>query len=117
MNEMTLYVFPGEKESTFELYEDDGISFDHLDGKFSITYFSTRRTKNESVIKIDEARGDFEGKVQGRTWEIIMHSDNRPASVWFNNKQLPESDYSWDSNRKELTVIKITAPVNLVIKD
>ena len=117
MNEMTLYVFPDEDESTFDLYEDDGLSFDHLNGKFSVTHFSSRRTDNESIIQIGEARGDFEGKVSGRIWKIIMHVDKRPVSVWCNKNQLSEDNYNWDSERKELAIEKVTAPAKVVIKN
>ena len=116
MNEITLYVFPDEKGSTFEFYEDDGVSFEHLNGKYSITHISAKTGNTESRIDIGEADGDFEGKVASRMWNIIMHADKKPASVRYNEKLLSEEDYSWDESRNEMTIKGILSPAVIVLK-
>jgi alpha-glucosidase (family GH31 glycosyl hydrolase) len=116
MDEITLYVFPAEKESTFELYEDDGVSFEHLEGRYSITRISTQRSKNASLTVIGDTEGDFEGKVTGRSWNIIMHADSKPASVRYNDDPLPGESYSWDEKRNELTIKGITSPARITVK-
>lgn len=116
MTEMTLYVFPDAKESVFELYEDDGVSFEHLRGKYSITHISAKKGNNSSTINIGVAGGDFDGKVNNRTWSIIMHSDKKPLSVLGNDKLFPEEKYSWDESRKELTIRVVVAPIVIEVK-
>ncbi len=116
MNEITLYVFPDEKESDFKLYEDDGVSFEYLNGKYSMTHISAKSGNDESRIIIEEAAGDFEGKVSSRVWNIITHADKKPVAVMYNEKLLPEENYSWDGKRNELTIKGIYAPATIVLK-
>lgn len=105
MNEITLYVFPDRKGSSFNYYEDDGITFDHLSGKFSITEISAGLlTDGSALIEIKPASGDFKGKVNSRSWNIIMNCNRNPLSVWSNKRQLPAEKYSYDKNRNELTI-------------
>ena len=117
MNEITLYIFPDEKGSTFELYEDDGVSFEHLNGKYSITHISAKKGNTGSAIEIGASEGNFEGKVGTRDWNIIIHSDKKPLSVLCNEKLFPEEKYSWDEKRNELTVKGIVAPAVISIKE
>lgn len=115
VNEITLYIFPSEKQSSFELYEDDGISFDHLNGKFSITPLLSKIENGNASVEIGKSAGSFTGKVETRIWNIIMHADTAPSSVLCNNQPLPEEDYSWDNNRKELTIKGVSAPATIKI--
>lgn len=116
MTEITLYVFPDEKESTFDYYEDDGRSFEYLDGQYSITHISAKTRSIESSIEIGTTVGDFKGKVKDRKWNIILHNDKKPVSVWCNEKLCPIENYSWDENRKELTIKGIVSPVVIKVK-
>lgn len=116
MNEITLYVFPDEKGSTFELYEDDGVSFEHLTGKNTITHISAKKGDNGSIMEIGVPEGDYEGKVKNRKWNIIIHADRKPVSVWYNEKLFPEERYSWDESKNELTIKGIVAPAIIEVK-
>ncbi|MCK9412893.1 MAG: DUF5110 domain-containing protein [Prolixibacteraceae bacterium] len=117
MNEVTLYIFPDEKESAFDLYEDDGFSFEHLKGKYSITRISAKIENNESVVTIGATEGDFDGKAKDRIWKLVMHCDKKPVSVSYNDKLCPREDYSWDEIRKEVTMKGIIVPVVAKIKN
>lgn len=116
MTEITLYVFPDEKGSTFELYEDDGVSFEHLNGRYSVTHISAKAGNTGTSLEIGVPEGDFEGKVENRKWNIIMHSDKKPVSVWCNEKLFPAENYSWDEIRNELTIEGIVARAVIVVK-
>jgi len=116
MNEITLYVFPDEKGSTFELYEDDGVSFEHLTGKNTITRISAKKGDTGSIMEIGEPEGDYEGQVENRKWNIIIHADREPVSVWYNEKPFPEERYSWDESKNELTIKGIVAPATIEVK-
>jgi len=116
MDEITFYIFPDQKESTFDLYEDDGLSFEHLNGKYAITHVSAKTGNSESTVEIGATKGDFEGIVKDRKWNIIMHNDMKPGSVWCNEKLCPEENYSWDNSRNELTIKGILIPVIIKVK-
>jgi alpha-glucosidase len=116
VSEITLYVFPGDEESAFDLYEDDGVTFDYLKGKYSITHITVKSGNAGISIKIEGSDGYFKGKVDSRKWNIIVHSDTRPATVLENEKPLPPENLLWDETRKELTAKDIVAPTTLLVK-
>ncbi len=70
MDEINLYVFPSEKPSEFELYEDDGVSLEHLNGSFAITEIKTHKNENEIIVQIGESKGNFQGKIEARVWSF-----------------------------------------------
>ncbi len=116
MDEITLYIFPDQKGSSFELYEDDGVSFEHTEGKYSKTTISANRGINGTVIEIGTTDGDFKGKVKSRKWNIVMHIDMKPGSVLCNGKPFTEDNYSLDESRKELTIKNISAPASILVR-
>ena len=116
MDEITLYIFPDKKESEFNLYEDDGVSFEHLRGKFSTTQVKAQKKEDAIVVEIGAPNGSFQGMVSNRTWNVALHADTKYSSVLYNNKQVSGDNLSWDEARKELTVKHIAAPASLVIK-
>ena len=116
LDEITLNIFPGEKASSFNLYEDDGVSMDHLNGNFSITVVRVKKEEGQSVIEIGKSEGSFMGKIDSRHWNIVMHSDVKPSFVSFNGNRISAGDYLWDENKKEVTVKGITAPSTIIIK-
>ncbi|MBX2925559.1 MAG: glycoside hydrolase family 31 protein [Chitinophagaceae bacterium] len=116
MDEITLYVFPDEKESFFDLYEDDGVSFDYEKGRSMSTRIATKKAGNVNTVEIGKGVGGFEGAVKQRTWKVVMHLAAKPTSVAMNGVSLNESDYSYDDQRKELTVSKLSASGTLTVQ-
>ncbi len=110
VDEITLYIFPAGNESSFDLYEDDGITFGYLDGEHSVTHITARSEGRSAEIRIGSSEGSFKGKVENRKWNIIMHSDPEPSSVIINGIRIRASGYSWDGKRKELTIKSFNAP-------
>lgn len=116
MNEITLYIFPNNKESTLNFYEDDGLSFEYLEGKYTTTKISTKKDKNEIAISIGATEGFFKGKIVDRIWNIILHADSKPTKVLCNELPIKEDNYFWNENRKELTINGISNPANIKVK-
>lgn len=116
LDEITLYVFPGEKETTFNLYEDDGISFDYEQGKFSITNISAKSDTDGIYINIGKSNGSFSGKINDRTWNMIIHSDKAPENVMVDKECIKSDSWSWDDKRKEVFVKNISSPVEIYLK-
>ena len=116
MDEITLYVFPDEKESFVDLYEDDGVSFDYEKGRSMSTRILTRKAGNIDTVEIGKSVGDFEGAVKQKTWKVVMHLAAKPTSVAMNGVSLNESEYSYDDQRKELTVNKLSTSGTLTVE-
>ena len=100
---MTLELYP-EGNSSFSLYEDDGVTRQHEDGMFAtteismsaMTNFSTKR-KPDVVVKVSAATGKgFVGQLKERSWVLNVHSKVAPVSVTLRNSttgdgiQIPE---------------------------
>jgi alpha-glucosidase (family GH31 glycosyl hydrolase) len=110
VDEITLYIFPAGQESSFDLYEDDGITFRYLDGEYTLTRITAKSQGGSAEINIGSSDGNFKGKVKNRKWNIIIHSDSGPSSVSLNGESIPGTGYSWDYKRKEVTIKSLKAP-------
>lgn len=117
MEEITLYAFPDQKESSFDLYEDDGISFDYEKGQFATTHITTKKTVNISMLEIGKTAGSFEGMVKNRTWTVILNMATSPVSVTMDGTLLRQEQYSYNESRKELTIRKLTTPGTITVKE
>ncbi len=116
MDEISLYVFPDEKESFFDLYEDDGISFDHEKGKSATTRITAKKEGDVHTVAIGKTAGSFEGMVTGRTWKLTMHLNAPPAEVRVNDALLKQDAYAYDEQRKELSVHRLSASDVLTVR-
>lgn len=116
MDEITIYIFPDKKESVFNYYEDDGVSFDHLHSGYSTTPIKSQRSDDAVVVEIGKPNGNFKGMVSKRIWNVTLHADSKYAAVLCNNQAVPEDNLYWDENRKELTIKGITAPAQIWVK-
>lgn len=59
---LTVMVFPGEEESSFTLYEDDGKSFDYRKGVYARTTFTCRPVSGGMEIEVGARKGKFDPK-------------------------------------------------------
>jgi len=103
LDAVELHVFPKEGESVFELYEDDGVSFDHVAGKRAVTRISCRKTGAAVSLQIAAPEGAF--VPCQRTWSCLLTLPSRPKSV--------KPGWSWDEARSELTVPSIVGSLEL----
>jgi alpha-glucosidase (family GH31 glycosyl hydrolase) len=95
VDELELYLFPGPEKTEFEYYEDDGVSFDYLKDKYSITLIQME-TKDRCVhVKIMP-----DGKGSVRKLKIRMALDAAPSHL---KCEGTEVQFSWDDARSELT--------------
>ncbi len=103
LDEMELYVFPSAQPTEFELYEDDGVTFDYLQGKYSLTKITQRKDADGTVIITigDTPAGTV------RHWSVTAALDHAPAKVENNGTQLSADQLSWDAARKELRIAAV----------
>ena len=83
---MTIQVYP-KGNSSFELYEDDGESYDYERGIFSISKFSCNEIKNELILKKEIPTGKF--KLQERDHVFCVHGKTRVKDVQQHGHSLP----------------------------
>jgi alpha-glucosidase len=79
-NELRLKIFASTDESSFTLYEDDGMTLDYLNGKVRETEISQHAEVDKIVVTVHEARGTFHGANALRTNRIEMVVDKRQAT-------------------------------------
>jgi alpha-glucosidase len=106
---LTLDIYPFRK-SSFDLYEDDGITREHRKGAFAKTLIEVDATAGV-IIKINNTRGDFDGRNKERVYLFDVHRTSAPKKVTLNAKKLKgytdpqqfaksESGYYFDLNDK-----------------
>ena len=77
---LTLLVVAGG-ESTFELYEDDGISFEHEKGAYAVTTFTVKDDGKTMTISATPRRGSYEGMPRRRRYKLELLVDRDPAGI------------------------------------
>lgn len=77
---VTLDIYPGPL-GEFILYEDDGTTFDYLEGRFTRTKMSCKSDREKTTVYIARREGDYSGIVRNRSYELIVHTDGKPAAV------------------------------------
>ncbi|HEY5462132.1 MAG TPA: TIM-barrel domain-containing protein [Hanamia sp.] len=82
---LTLDIYPSGK-SSFNMYEDDGITREYRNGAFAKTSFEVNAAKDIDV-NINAAKGNYKGKYEKRVYLLEVHSTN-PSSVLINNKSV-----------------------------
>ena len=87
-----LHVYP-QGESSFTLYEDDGISYDYLKDALARTAITSRRTAHALHLSIAPRIGEYAGMPATRSFDVRIH-DATPKSVTVNGSA---ADWSYDA--------------------
>jgi hypothetical protein len=119
LDPLTLEVFGGPSEATFELYEDDGLSLEYRDGRFvrSRLTFGPSQGNGDYRLAIGPLTGSYTGKLETRRYVVRVHGLLKPESVAVNGRQLNELDsnaggegWTWDGKQRATTVT-LTRPL------
>jgi alpha-glucosidase (family GH31 glycosyl hydrolase) len=122
---LTLAIYPYQK-STFDLYEDDGLTRQYKTGAFSKTLIAVDAGHDVS-IDINAARGDYNGMNKERVYLLDIHQTTVPKMVSVNNKKLKafktrqqfdkaKTGYYFDQNDKAGTVHIKTNYLSTLVK-
>lgn len=84
---ITLDVYPSGS-SSFELYEDDGLSLDYQKGIYAITHIGSELSSANWKLDISKPTGKFQPTVH--TYLVKSYLEKPPVSVTENGKALPE---------------------------
>ncbi len=94
---VTIDVYPFGK-STFNLYEDDGVTQAYRKGEFARTLIEVEATKaldvpgGEIAVRVGAAKGKYKDMPATRSYAVDVHIPAKPASVQFGDKALPMFD-------------------------
>ena len=75
---LTLKIYP-EKESSFELYQDDGWTMDYKEGEYAITQINCKENGDKVKVKVSSPEGDYE--VNKRKHNFQLHSATSPSEI------------------------------------
>ena len=85
---MTVYPSAEDVETSFELYEDDGISLDYQKGKYSTTALDYNQKERNGIITINPANGDYDGQVKKRSYIVRVPKADINKEVKINGKRV-----------------------------
>jgi len=98
--DIMLHIYPGNS-ALFELYDDDGLTYDYEDGQYSkvvVEYIES----DARVIKILPALGEWRDMPLNRNYRIVLHDFDEPSSIEAGNNALISWEYS--AEKRRLTV-------------
>jgi alpha-glucosidase (family GH31 glycosyl hydrolase) len=106
---MRLDIYPCQR-SSFDLYEDDGLTRQYQSGAFAKTLIEVNAQSN-IVIKINAARGHYQGQNAARVYLIDIHRNKYAQMIAINNRKIPSfadkrqfdqarTGYFFDANEK-----------------
>ena len=110
MDSLIVDVYAGGN-SSFSLYEDDGLSFDYEKGRSAFTPFSFSSSGSVSTLAIGPTKGEFTGQTVSRSYLVRVVGISKPSSVSVNGRRIspegPSSDrFNWDAKR-ELLILNL----------
>lgn len=82
---LTLDVYP-EGESSFEMYEDDGLSHDYEKGVYAFTRFSSILADNKWIFRIAKPEGKYHPERHG--YKVQAYLDFMPSQIQENGRTL-----------------------------
>ncbi|WP_158606564.1 TIM-barrel domain-containing protein [Paenibacillus ginsengarvi] len=86
---LILHVYPdGPSESA--IYEDDGITFRYEEGSIAETRIRCEADETRIVVRIWRRRGTYEGMTGRRSYEVVVHTENKPAFLRLNGQRYAE---------------------------
>ncbi|MFJ3902692.1 NPCBM/NEW2 domain-containing protein [Streptomyces sp. NPDC090025] len=84
-------VYP-QGTSSFELYEDDGVTREHRTGRSATQRADVRapaRGAGDVTVRIGASTGDYTGKPAARPYRFTVHTGDTPAAVTLDGRALP----------------------------
>ncbi|MBC7913489.1 MAG: glycoside hydrolase family 31 protein [Pyrinomonadaceae bacterium] len=113
VNEITLDIFPGAN-SSFNIYEDDGLSTDYQKGKFALTGITTSLASRVMKVNISKTSGSY-NVLTVRTYltKIRWDKSEMPSKITENGKPslatkslmtLAKSEWFYDAAQKAVFI-------------
>ena len=105
LDPLVLQVF-GSGSGRFDLYQDDGVSFDYRKGQYALTPIVYRTRGGRHRLIIGPTRGTYQGQLAVRGYALGIHTRHRPASLTIDGRSVQA--VRWDAARR-LARIRVPA--------
>jgi alpha-glucosidase len=119
VKELSFEIFPGAS-SSYDLYEDDGESYNFEKGEYALTKIEVRRGDKEMRVNIARTHEGYESGVQEYAFRI--YDTKAPGTVMVNGKALAKVNekgiegYGYDIGKRAVTVrVKAKMPMEIKI--
>lgn len=83
---LKLRIYPYER-SSYTLWEDDGLTYEYEEEKYSKTAIECDDSRKSTVITLSHTEGSYKGMPQRRTWEVEVYADKKPSRVHINGNK------------------------------
>jgi len=102
--EFNIYLSNEIDYNNYRLYDDDGISFDYLEGKYNLTDFSYQINENKISLKIDKLEERYKNSFKSYNFKFhnLENLNNHIESVYANNEQI--RDFDLTDNKLEFQI-------------
>lgn len=101
LDTLVLKVYP-EGESSYTLYEDDGVTYAYEEGKVSRTRFECRKNEKNIVFTVRAREGSYDGVFENRIYEMTFHDVPKPSRVTVDG--IRKKDWTYVNGVLSLTV-------------
>lgn len=81
IDQIEFLIFPSSKKSGYNLYEDDGITYEFNNGKYSLTKIESEINSNKVLINLEKAKNGFDGKLKNYLFKIVDVKLNKSVKV------------------------------------
>ncbi|MFF9196331.1 NPCBM/NEW2 domain-containing protein [Streptomyces sp. NPDC014779] len=84
-------VYP-QGTSSFELYEDDGVTREHRTGRYALQraeVTAPERGSGDVTVRIGAGTGTYTGKPAARPYHLTVHTGDAPGAVTLGGRALP----------------------------
>ena len=99
--EMMLLVAPGG-DGTIDLYEDEGDTQNYQNGAYTTTTITHQRTLTDAILTIEPRKGQFEGMLTERSYQVKFLGEYMPESVSVEGAE--SSEWSYDEAQQAVIV-------------
>jgi len=91
LKNLIILCYPGKtgEKTQYDLYEDDGQTKDYLEGKYAITTLKYERTNTKTIITIAGTKGEYNGQVKTRSYQIELASTQKATKILVGGKEVP----------------------------
>lgn len=108
LTKLTVNVAAGA-DGTFSLYSDAGEGNDYKAGKSTSAPLSWSEAAR--TLTIGAQSGGFTGAPTSRAYTLRLSNSAAPTAVSVDGVQVPETDWSWNANRRTVTVTTAALPL------
>jgi alpha-glucosidase len=95
LDTLILDIYPNGS-STYELYEDDGLTRDHRKGIFARTGITATQKPEATIVNINAAKGIYKGMLAKRWYRLFIHDDKKPTSIKINGHEIINIPAAWN---------------------